>query len=130
MIRSLLFGLLIAISSLMAQTLKAQTSDWRSHIEQLAEEEGVDEMSIENMFVELSMLEQNPLNLNSVTRTELELIPLLSINQANAIADFLEKNRPIYTVFELRNVYMLDYNTVRLIIPFFYVGEIDRKSVV
>lgn len=128
MIRSLLFGLMIAIGLLMAHTIKAQTSDWRSHIEQLAEEEGVDEMSIENMFVELNMLEQNPMNLNSVTRTELELLPLLSINQANAIADFLEKNRPIYTVFELRNVYMLDYNTVRLILPFFYVGEMDKKK--
>ena len=128
MIRSLLFGLMIAIGLLMVHTIKAQTNDWRTHIEQLAEEEGVDEMSIENMFVELNMLELNPMNLNSVTRTELELLPLLSINQANAIADFLEKNRPIYTVFELRNVYMLDYNTVKLILPFFYVGEMDKKK--
>ena len=128
MIRSLILGLLIAIGSLIVLTSHAQTIDWRSHIEQLAEEEGVDEMSIENMFVELSMLEQNPMNLNSVTRTELELLPLLSLNQANAIADFLEKNRPIYTVFELRNVYMLDYNTVRLILPFFYVGEMESKK--
>ena len=107
--------------------MQAQTNNWHSHIEQLAEE-GMDEMSINNIFEELSMLEQNPMNLNSVTRSQLELFPLLSTNQANAIADFLEKNRPIYTVFELRNVYILDYTTVELILPFFYVGELEKKK--
>ena len=126
MIRSHLLGLIIVVSSLSVLNMQAQTNDWRSHIEQLAEE-GMDEMSIDNMFEELSMLEQNPMNLNSVTRNQLELFPLLSINQANAIADFLEKNRPVYTVFELRNVYMLDYATVELILPFFYVGEMEKK---
>lgn len=128
MIRSLLLGLLLAIVSLMMHNMHAQTNDWRTHIQQLAEEEEVDEISIDNIFTELSMLEQNPMNLNSVTRTELELLPLLSINQANALADFLEKNRPIYTIFELRNVYMLDYNTVKLILPFFYVGEMENNK--
>ena len=118
MIRPLLIGILIAATMLMVHTIHAQSNDWRTHLEQLAEEEEMEEMSIDNIFVELSMMEQNPMNLNSVTRTELELLPLLSLNQANAIADFLEKNRPIYTIFELRNVYMLDHNTV------------DRKSVV
>ena len=120
MIRSLLLGLIFAIGLLTTLTMQAQTNDWRSYIEQLAQEmdEGeMDGMSIDNMFQELSLLEQNPMNLNSVTRDQLAIFPLLSINQANAMADFLEKNRPIYTVFELRNVYMLDYAT-------------DRKSVV
>ncbi len=128
MIRSLLIGILITATMLMVQTIHAQSNDWRTHLEQLAEEEEMEEMSIDNIFVELSMMEQNPMNLNSVTRTELELLPLLSLNQANAIADFLEKNRPIYTIFELRNVYMLDHNTVALILPFFYVGEMEKKK--
>ena len=116
-----LFGALSAIHT--------QTNDWRTYLEQLAEEE-MDEASLETMFEELSFREQNPMNLNSVTRDELERFPLLSFNQATAIADFLEKNRPIYTVFELRNVYMLDIATVELILPFFYVGEVvsERKK--
>lgn len=130
MIRSLLLKLIFAAGLLTTLTMQAQTNDWRSHIEQLAQEmdEGeMDGMSIDNMFQELNLLEQNPMNLNSVTRDQLEIFPLLSINQANAMADFLEKNRPIYTVFELRNVYMLDYATVELILPFFYVGELVQK---
>ncbi|NLZ94726.1 MAG: helix-hairpin-helix domain-containing protein [Bacteroidales bacterium] len=126
MTRSLFLGIIIGVTLLISLNIEGQTNNWRSHIEQLAEED-VDDISINNMFEELSMLEQNPINLNTVSRNQLELFPLLSINQANAIADFLEKNKPIYTVFELRNVYILDYATVELILPFFYVGEMERK---
>lgn len=127
MIRNLFLLIVVALCMLTTSNAVAQTNDWRSYIEQLSEE-GMDETSIENMFEELSFIEQNPLNLNVITREELERFPLLSLNQANAIADFLEKNRPVYTLFELRNVYMLDYATVALIFPFFYVGEMEQKK--
>ncbi len=127
MYRYLLLWILVTLCLSMVSKLHAQTNDWRSHIEQLVEEE-IDELSIENMFEELSYIEQNPLNLNAITREELERFPLLSLNQANAIADFLEKNRPVYTVFELRNVYMLDFSIVEFILPFFYVGKLAQKK--
>ena len=104
---------------------KAQSNDWRTHLEQLAEEE-LDEATVENMFQELTMLENNPMNLNTVSREQLERFPLLSFEQATNLADFLEKNRPVYTVFELRNVSYLDFNTIELILPFFYVGESEQ----
>ena len=90
MIRTFSLGLIIVVLLLTIQRSEAQSNDWRNYIEQLAEEE-MDDMSIENMFEELSQLEQSPMNLNSVTRDELELFPLISLNQANAIADFLER---------------------------------------
>ena len=127
MTRSLLLVLIFAIGFIFSLKTIAQTNNWRSHLEQLAEE-AVDEVAINNMYEELIMLEQNPMNLNTVTRSQLELFPLLSINQANAIIEFLEKNRPVYTLFELRNVYMLDYATVELILPFFYVGEMIKQK--
>ena len=100
----------------------AQNVNWREYIEQLAEE-GMDEAAIENIYQEMLQLEDNPLDLNIVTRDQLNQIPLLSLDEATAIADFLEKNRPVYTVFELRNVPYLDLKTVERIIPFFYAGE-------
>lgn len=105
---------------------EAQSNDWRTHLEQLAEEE-LDESTVENMFQELTMLENNPMNLNTVSREQLERFPLLTYEQASAIIDFLEKNRPVYTVFELRNVSYLDFNTVELILPFFFVGEMEKE---
>ena len=113
----------VAISS----SIKAQEYDWRSYLEQLAQEEEVNESFIENLYEELSIMESNPLNLNTVTRNQLEEFPLLSTEQASGMADFLEKNRPLATVFELRNIPVLDFNTVQLILPFFYIGEMESK---
>ena len=106
---------------------KSQSNDWRSHLEQLAEE-GLDDTTIENMFQELTMLEGNPMNLNRVSREQLEQFPLINYEQAAHIADFLDKNRPVYTVYELRNVSYLDFNTVKLILPFFFVGEAEEEQ--
>lgn len=106
-----------------AQETRAQENNWRDYLQQLAEEDDANDAQIENMYDELSSLENNPYNLNTVTREQLERFSLLSLEQATSLADFLEKNRPVYTVYELRNVPLLDYNTVELILPFFYVGE-------
>ena len=76
MTRSLLLLLLIVVGSLFTLNVQAQMNSWRSYIEQLSED-GVDELSINNMFEELSMLELNPMNLNSVSRQDLESFPLL-----------------------------------------------------
>lgn len=119
-------ALFVFLSLLTMPIVYGQSTDWRSHVEQLAEE-GVDEASLTNMYEELSFLEHNPMNLNAVKREELGMFPLLTTTQANAIADFLQKNRPIYTVYELRNVYLLDYATVKMVLPFFYVGELEKE---
>ena len=74
-----------------------QPGDWRKFVEQLAEE-GMNEASIEKMYEELLQLENDPINLNTVTREQLENFPLLSMEEADAIFHFLEKNRPIYTL--------------------------------
>lgn len=103
--------------------LQAQDAQWREYVEQLAEEGEINETAIENIYQELLQLENNPLNLNTVTREQLERIPLLSMEEIASIATFLETNRPLYTVYELRNVPYLDVKTVALILPFFYAGD-------
>ncbi|SFL30586.1 hypothetical protein SAMN05216357_11816 [Porphyromonadaceae bacterium KH3CP3RA] len=104
-----------------------QHEDWRKFVEQLAEEE-MNETAIENMYEELLQLENNPMNLNMVSREQLENFPLLSIEEADAIFRFLERNRPLYTVFELRNVPLLNIKTVEMILPFFHVGEMGKRE--
>lgn len=112
----------------------AQQNDWKTYLEQMAEDKLDDDsdasaIMIENMYEELLLLESNPFNLNTVSLLQLEKFPLLTLEQSQSLATFLEKNRPIYTVFELRNVPLLDYNTVELILPFFYVGELEKEKI-
>lgn len=104
-------------------TAQAQDYNWQELVIQLAEEEDANAAAIENMYEELLELELNPLNLNSVTKEELETIPFLSIEEINSIVNFLKYNRPIVTVYELRNVRNLSFRTIQIIIPFFYVED-------
>jgi hypothetical protein len=107
----------------------AQENNWRTFLEQLAEDanEGeVSETMLENMYEDLLQIESNPMNLNTVAREQLERFPLISQEKVNAIVTFLERNRPIYTVFELRNVPNLDFQIIELILPFFFVGDPDE----
>lgn len=123
--------LFIFIFLLQAPFTFAQENNWRTFIEQLAEEaeEGaMSETMLENMYEDLLHLESNPMNLNTVTREQLEHFPLISEDEADGIATFLERNRPIFTVFELRNVPNLDFQTIELILPFFYVGDPDAET--
>lgn len=108
-------------------TASAQTSSWRDYLEVLAEE-GTSAEIVENLFNELEQLEVNPMNLNTVTKGQLERFPLLSPEQATALYDYLTMNRPIYTVYELRNVYPLDFNTVERLLPFFMAEKAPEKS--
>src|SRR5690554_793047 len=121
-----IFLLICAFSS----NAYAQNVNWRSSVEQLAEEE-VNPINVENIYEELLYLESNPFNLNSVTREELEKLPLLNLDEVKSIIEFLERNRPIMTVYELRNVPKLNFKTIQLIIPFFTVSieETDNKNV-
>ena len=105
----------------------AQSSAWRNYLEHLAEEDLSPEI-IDNMYNDLEYYESNPLNLNSVTKNELERFPLITMEQAAAVFEFLERNRPVYSVFELRNVYLLDFKTVELILPFFVAEKVPEKK--
>jgi hypothetical protein len=86
----------------------------------------MNEAAIDNIYEELLQLESNPMDLNSVTREQLERFPLLSLEEIDAIADFLEKNRPLYTVFELRNIPYLEHKSIERILPFFFAGVTDK----
>ncbi|WP_298652791.1 helix-hairpin-helix domain-containing protein [uncultured Proteiniphilum sp.] len=125
--KNYLCTLLLFLSFGFTGTVQAQYADWRKFVEQLAEEE-MDETTIDNMYEELLQLENNPMNLNTVTREQLENFPLLSMEEADAISRFLETNRPVYTLFELRNVPLIDIKTVEMILPFFYVGETEKRE--
>jgi hypothetical protein len=119
-------SLFLLLSSGFVATVRAQQGgDWRKFVELLAEE-GLNETAVENMYDELLQLENNPMNLNTVTREQLEGFPLLSAEEAGAIALFLERNRPVYTLFELRNVPLIDIKTVEMILPFFYVDGTEK----
>lgn len=126
--KKLLIPLLCILFFGIMNVMVAQDANWRVLIEQLAEEGEMNQAAVDIMYEELLQLESNPMNLNRVTREQLDRFPLLSRDEIEAINTFLEKNRPLYTVFELRNVPRLDLQTVERILPFFYAGSTAQRE--
>lgn len=115
----LIWTLFLFLSSFVAF---GQTNDWRDYLQQLGEN-GTNAEQIESMYEDLADIETNPLNLNSVTMDDLRRLPFLSEDQRQSINDFLEKNRPVYSIYELRNIPLLDANTIQIMLPFFIVRD-------
>ncbi len=121
-----LFPFLVIFLCIFPVALQAQEREWRVLVEQMAEEEGARADAIENLYEELLYLERHPIDLNRVNRDQLERFPLLSLEQVLSLIEFLEENRPLYTVYELRNVPRLDHRTMELILPFFRVDGVEE----
>lgn len=123
---------LLSISAILlllctSNNVWAQAGDWRDYLQQLTEE-GTSSDQIETLFEELTDLEANPLNLNDLSTEDLRRIPFLSEDQRQSMCDFLEKNRPVYSVYELRNIPLLDATTVQMMLSLFVVGEYIPKK--
>jgi sRNA-binding carbon storage regulator CsrA len=96
------------------------------YIEEIAEESEENPESIEKLYNDLSYLSENPLNLNRITAEQLKQIPFLSDIQILNILDYLKKQGEFVSIYELKNIRFLDVETIELILPFIYVGEIDK----
>lgn len=126
--KALLFNLLLLCSAAQAQQIELRNTKWMTYLEEMAELENADESSIELLYEELSHLSENPLNINTAGKNDLERLPFLSDKQIEDISYYVYKYGPLLELHELKNVESLDLQTIRFIIPFLFVGEAERKS--
>ncbi len=118
---SVLFCFLVIVTN----TIEAQTEKntaWMEYIEELAESE-MNEDLIENLYEELSYLSDNPIDLNKVTKQDLEQYPFLSAIQIENLLYYLYKYGPMQSIYELKNIEGLDMKTIYYLLPFVYVEE-------
>ena len=99
---------------------------WREYIEDLMEDSEENPESIEKIYDDLSYLTENPINLNKTTVEELKQIPFLSDIQIINILDYKKQQGEIVSIYELKNIRFLDMETIELILPFIFIGEIDK----
>ena len=100
---------------------------WMEYIEELSDNE-IESILIENLYEELSYLSEHPFDLNVVTKTDLERLPFLSVIQIENLLYYIYKYGPLVNIYELKNVESLDYQTIRYLLPFVYVGETNSKE--
>ena len=115
--------LLLATLSSVGQEQHA----WEPLLAQVLTSDDVEAETWEDTYSQLCELEQQPLDLNTVTREELEQLPFLSAQQVEGIMEYLYQYGPMKSLSELRMIKALDYAQVELLQYFTYVDD-DRRE--
>ncbi len=119
--------LLALILLLIAPTLKAQQPhDWEKFYDELASQQDDNNDSREEIFEILSELEENPINLNTATKEDLERIPFLTAEQIEDIQAYIYRYHGMHTLSELMLIESLDATRRNLLANFVYV-KIDES---
>jgi hypothetical protein len=119
--------LLLFFQNAMFQ-IDANNSEWMQYIEELINEEETDNELVENLFDELSRLVENPYNLHTVTKEELEKLPFLSDIQIENLLYYIYKYTPLVDIHELKNVEELDLQTITYLLLFVYIGDTETSQ--
>jgi len=87
----------------------------------------VNSMNWENELEELSNRLQEPVNLNSATREQLEQFPFLSDIQIEHLLAYIYIHGQMETIYELQLVEELDRQTIQYLLPFVCIKAINNE---
>ncbi len=92
-------------------------------------DEDMDGVDAEQTMDLLEGLAEHPINLNQLTREQLEQLPFLSARQVEDVVAYVYRYGPVRSLNELTMLTTIDYHTRQLLKYFVYVGEEQPKSV-
>lgn len=96
------------------------------NLEELSSE--VEMQNWEDELEEWTRRFQEPLNLNTATKQQLEQFPFLNDLQIENILSYLYFHGPMQTVYELQAVEAMDKRTLQLLLPFVCVRPLPEKT--
>ena len=109
------------ICDIDGQTIKSSTK-WMEYIEEMSLQME-DETQIESLYSDLSYITEHPFELNSITEKDLKRLPFVSEEQIKSLLTYRSKYGKFLTIYELKNVEGMDFETISLLLPFVYVGD-------
>lgn len=112
---------IVALICLLSVDMFGQ-DDWQNALRQWLTVEDMEEGYGEAVMEQLTELAASPLNLNQVTREELEALPFLTALQVEQIMEYIYYYAPLRTIGELKMITSLDWYTRKLLEHFVYVG--------
>lgn len=127
--KSLIICLFTTISSVGFSQTAIQTAE--SIINDIFEQytaESDETIDYESFYNDLISLTENPLNLNTASREELEKLAFLSDIQIENILAYIYKNAQLNTIYELQLIDGIDMTDIRNMLPFVQIGKTDNVN--
>ena len=112
---------------LLTPVLEAQNTPvslWEENLEQLSME-SEEEYNWEDELEELSRRLQEPVNINTATKRQLEQFPFLTDIQIENLLAYVYIHGQMQTVYELQLVEEMDKHTIELLLPFICVQAVE-----
>lgn len=81
-----------------------------------------------NQYEELSEIAENPFNINTLTKEQLEQLPFLSDKMIENILYYVYKYGPVVSKNELLGVEGMDWQTRKFLEHFIYVGPVSKED--
>ncbi|MBR5652665.1 MAG: helix-hairpin-helix domain-containing protein [Prevotella sp.] len=121
----LLFILLITLSlPLHAQDIHP----WEEDFNQWTTLDDSESGTWEELYETLCELEQQPININTATREQLEQLGFLSERQVEDICEYLYRYRQMQSLGELAMIPSIDFATRRLLTHFITIGPLPEQG--
>ena len=109
---------------LLTLAATAQTErPWEQMLAELLTADDIEEAEWEDTYEMLCELEEQPMNLNIVSREELESLPFLSAQQVEGIVEYLYHYGPMKSMNELKMIRQLDNRQIELLRHFTFVED-------
>ncbi len=87
-----------------------------------------DEVDFTNIFDQVNYYKENPINLNSTDRDELNRLNLLSDYQVNTLLDHIAKNGKLISIHELQSINGFELETIFRLLPYVRVSGSSSGS--
>ncbi len=125
------FYMMIILVCLHCNLLAQNTANKNDIIEKMIEtiaENSDESLDYTTLLENFNELYENPINLNTANKQELERLFYLSEYQIQNLLEYRKNNGLIYSIYELRLLDGFNYSTLQDIIPFVSV-EITKKEI-
>lgn len=123
--------IIVFFASLCSSPLWAQTdvtTPWQDTLEQLAIDDEDGTQDWESLMQDITERLQNPFNLNSATRQQLEQLLFLTDIQIENILAYIYIHGQMQTIYELQLVEEMDKETIQRLLPFVFVASVEEKK--
>ena len=122
-------ALIMAILMAVPWGLQAQEGrPWEAYLNEVMTAEDAESESWERTYELLCELEQQPMNLNTVSREQLEELPFLTSQQIEELMEYRYRYGAMKSVGELGMIRSLGYAQRRLLTYFIYIDETEPEK--